>query len=232
MKKNDNEMTWQERKSRANKRFYTKYWMVWDYCPTKDGEYGVIEQFPAPMDSGFSHGYIFKDAKVCVSHNCDYPFELNAYWGDWLEDETFENRTISLWHTFTSYEKAKEYSDKVKQNINRDIPTYEQLLVEVKKAFPKAYITIGKRGYETCTKEYKVIVADHGWTTFRIDTKGMIHVQFGQGGEYIIPHLDLVKLCFTDMVWNDGTKKEINYCYCNGEYGWSKFYGIENYEFL
>lgn len=229
---NSNEMTWQERKARAYKRFNTKYWMVWDYCPTMDNEIGVIEPFPAPLDEGFSHGYVFKNPKVCVSHNCNYPFELNAYWGDWLVDEEFENRTISLWHAFTSYEKAKEYSDKVKMNISRDIPTYEDLLVEVKKTFKDAYITIGKRGYETCSKEYKVIVADDGWTTFRIDTKGMIHVQFGQQGYYVIPHLDLVRPCFTNMVWADGTKKQINYCYCNGEYKWSKFYNIDCYQFL
>lgn len=217
------DLPWQERKEIAWKRLWGgARWIVWDYCPDKGGNYGVIEKCPKPKDIGFIHGFVFEHPKVCALHHCYAgvdAFSINVYDDDYPEDETFENRSKNMWHIFTSLEKAEAYAAKIKQIFPEHL-TLESILPLVKKVFPKAYISTGRRGYETCTKPYQVIVGDHGWTTFTIGNDGLIRVQFGQSGKYIIPHTELLIPTFTDIK----SGYNVNHKYCIKEGYWQGFY--------
>ena len=223
MKQKFFDLPWQEQKKIAQERMYGgARFEVWDYCPDKEGNYGVIEQCPKAIDYGFIHGFKFTDPKVCALHHCYAgvnAFEINVYSDRYPEDETFETRSKCMWHIFTSLEKAQSYAARVKQLFPEHL-SLEGILQQVKQVFPQAHITEGRRGYETGTKPYRVIVADGGWTTFKVGSDGLIRVQFGQNTPYIIPHTELIVPAFTDI------KKghSINYDYCINEDYWCDFY--------
>ena len=63
-----NKLTRDEEREIVRKRFAAKY-IVWDYCPDKEGNYGVIEKTPTPTDHAFQHGFVFKQTKVCALHH-------------------------------------------------------------------------------------------------------------------------------------------------------------------
>ena len=214
-----NKLTRDEEREIVRKRFAAKY-IVWDYCPDKEGNYGVIEKTPTPTDRAFQHGFVFKQTKVCALHH-SYAgisdFEVQVYNNNVPLDETFENRNKWMWHLFSTKEGAEEYSAKIKTLFPEHL-TLESILPLVQKVFPKARISEGRRGYETNTKPYRVIVADNGWTTFDV-TENLIGVQFGQSGYYIIPHTELIEPAFTNI-----KDRYINLCYCVSEGYWLDFY--------
>jgi len=223
MEKKFFELPWDEREKIAQERMYGgARFVVWDYCPDKEGNYGVIEQCPKAIDRCFIHGFQFTDPKACALHH-DYAgvkyFDINVYSDYYPEDETFENRSKNMWHIFTSLEKAQAYAEKAKQLFPEHL-SLESILPKVQKVFRKARISEGRRGYETSTKPYRVIVADNGWTTFTIGEDGLIRVQFGQSTPFIIPHTELIVPAFTDI------KKGhyINYDYCVSDDYWWDFY--------
>lgn len=217
------ELQAEQREQIAQQRMYGgPRYVVWDYCPDKDGNYGIIEQCPKAIDRGFTHGFMFTDPKVCALHH-DYVgvkyFSINVYHDYYPEDETFEHRTKNMWHIFTSREKAEAYAAKAKQLFPETL-TLENILPEIQKVFGRAYITKGRRGYETNTPEYECITSDHGWTTFQITDEGRIRVQFGQNGKYIIPHKELIVPTFTNVERGHN----VNYNYCVSEWAWNDFY--------
>lgn len=223
MKQNFSSLPWQDQKRIAQERMYGgARFVVWDYCPDKAGNYGIMEQCPQAIDYGFIHGFKFTDPKVCALHH-DYVgvkyFDINVFSDYYPEDETFEHRTKNMWHIFTSREKAEAYAAKAKQ-LFPEVVTLESILPEVQKVFKEAHITKGRRGYETSTPEYECIVAEHGWTTFIIGEDGLIRVQFGQSTPYIIPHTELIIPAFTDIKRGHN----INYNYCISEDYWWDFY--------
>ena len=223
MKQKFFDLPFEERNKIAMDRMYGgARFVVWDYCPDKAGNYGIVEQCPKAIDRGFIHGFMFTDPKVCALHH-DYVgvkyFDINVYSDYYPEDEAFEHRTKNMWHIFTSREKAEAYAAKAKQ-LFPEVVTLESILPEVQKIFKEAHITKGRRGYETNTPEYECISADHGWTTFHITEEGRIRVQFGQNGSYIIPHTELIVPTFTDVKRGHN----VNYEYCVSEWAWNDFY--------
>lgn len=214
----------EERNDIVRQRMSGEKWIVWDYCPNKQGEYGIIEKCPASTDYGFIHGYVFENPKVCALHH-DYAgvrnFEINVYTNNWYEDEDFATRHKNMWHIFTSYDKAKAYSDKIKALFEVH-PEVEDVLAGLRKVFSDAKIAFGKRGYESTS--YECIVCDGGYITARLLDNGLIYIQCGQMGKYIIPHIELLDLAFTDLKDSDGNKRDINLNYCVSESYWHNFY--------
>lgn len=209
----------EERQKLVFQRMHGDKWIVWDYCPDKQGNYGIIEKCPPSIDRGFQHGYVFKSPKVCALHH-SYAgidsFEINVYSDNFPLDETFEGRSKNMWHMFTSREKAEQYASNIKK-IYPEILSLQDLLAKVKEVFPNARISTGKRGYEAIP--YKCIVADHGWTTFDL-SDGLIGVRFGQQEKYVIPHSELIKPAFSDI-----EEGYINDKYCIDYSFWNEFYG-------
>lgn len=218
-------LDYKTRKELAYKRMYSgDRWIVFDYYPNKDGHYGVVQKCPKPIDYGFQHGFVFKDIIVPISYNLDYTFEINTYWSYYTEDETFENRTDNLWHIFTSKEKAEQYAKNLDKLLNKTITNDDVLkILKTIPDFKDAYVAKGKRGYETNTQPYEVIVADgYGYTTMKIIDGKYIEVQFGQSSPYIIPHINLLKRAFT--LGKDDYN--INIEYCEYSYNWRDFYNV------
>lgn len=211
-----------QRRELAYKRMYSgERWIVFDYYPLANGTYGAVQKCPKPIDYGFQHGFVFKDTIVPISYNLDYDFEINAYWSYYIEDNTNND---AMFHIFTTKEKAEEYAKTLDKKLNYKITNDDVIKVlRTIPIFSDAYVSIGKRGYETLTKPYEVIVADgYGYTTMKVIDGRYIEVQFGQSSPYIIPHINLLKRAFT--LGKDDYDINIDYC----EYAdtWRKFYNV------
>lgn len=103
----------------------------------------------------------------------------------------FEDRTIFPYHFFSSYEKALEYSDKVKEYNNKlNKVTFEDILPIIQKYDKGFEILRGKRGYES--SEYMAI-GNGTCVTFTIDNCGNIKLNRGQMySSFTITHIDLL----------------------------------------
>jgi hypothetical protein len=221
MEKKFFDLDWKERKAIANKRMSGDKWIVYDYTPNRDGKFGIIEKLPKSIDKGFIHGYVLENPLALVPIGGHNHFEISVHTNNWFEDEEFENRHIYHYHVFTSLEKAQRYAEKVAEYMEKSKKlSLESILPYIRKSFADARITRGKRGYETSSSEYECIVADGGWTTFKILDERYILVQMGQGTKYIIAHTDLIEKCFTNLP----EYSSINYWYCEDTYRWSNFY--------
>ena len=222
------DMTWQERKALAYKRMYSgKRYIVYDYLPDRNGEYGAIDELPLHNGIGLDYGFMWKkDDKapsVCIHHNRDYRFEVNCYWDEYTEDETWEKRTDRYWHIFTSVEKAQAYAEGVKNRMKDYSITMEDVVKVLKKMddYKDACIGTGKRGYENTSEPYECIVAQHGWVTFKVIDNKLILAQFGQLGKYIIPHIDVLERALKP--WMEGGHY-VNYDFCESSCNWNDYY--------
>lgn len=213
-----------DRRNLAYNRMYKgDRWIVFDYYPLSNKTYGAFQKCPKPIDYGFQHGFVFKNPIVPISYNLSYDFEINAYWSYYIEDDT---NTDTLYHIFTTKEKAEEYAKTLDKKLNHKITNDDVLKVlHTITQFKDAYVSVGKRGYETNTKQYETIVADgYGYTTMNIIDEKYIQVQFGQSNPYIIPHINLLKKAFENLIDNE----YINYDYVEYADTWKEFYGIQS----
>lgn len=183
-------------------RFRNSKYVVWDYAPSiEDNSFGTIEELGEPIDRGFVHGFVIRHSKVVTSHKWD---EFNVYGDGWYLDEEFENRTLYPYHFFSDYEKALEYSKKVKEyNAVNHLaePTLEDILPIIKKYDKSFKICVGKRGNESYLPEYSAI-SNGTCTTFTIDSKFNIYMSRGSMNTgFIITHIDLLDKVL-DMFYN------------------------------
>jgi len=212
--KNFWDLDWQEREKIVSQRTKGQKWVVWDYSPNKNGEVGVIEKCPQYWDKSFP-GYYFPKTEVCLP----ITFSICPYTDEWYGDET-ELSKGSYYHIFSTYEQALKYAELVRLYHSPKELTLEGILPLLKPYFKDARITKGKRGYENTSKEYECIVANGGWTTFKIRNGKHIEVQMGQLTDYIIPHTDLIEKCFTNIPKGH----YMNYFYAINDWDWTHFY--------
>lgn len=182
-------------------RFNKSKYVVWDYAPSmEDNSFGTIEELGEPIDRGFVHGFVIKHTKVMQSHKW---YEFNVYGDNWYLDEEFENRTLYPYHFFSTYDKALEYSNKLKEHnaINHlDEPTLEDILPIIKKYDKDFNISFGKRQSDFGSK-YRAI-SNGTCTTFTIDSNYNIYMNRGSMCTgFIITHIDLLDKVL-DMFYN------------------------------
>lgn len=212
------DLPYEDRKKVANNRMRGDRWLVYDYTPSKDGEFGIVEKFPKSIDHGFIHGYVFKEQKAFSVVDGYSDFEINVNTDCWYEDEEFESRTIYPYHIFTSYDKAVAYADKVKEN-NKHIITEDELIKALSRYNKDVKVGYGKRGYENVCNEYRTIYFDGGWCTAKI-SNNMIRIQYGQRRVVVIPHLDLLPKAFEKLDEYGYPNKHYSY----DSYMFDKFY--------
>jgi hypothetical protein len=171
----------------VRERYDKSKYVVWDYARSiADNTFGMVEALGEPIHSGCAHGFEIKDSGVV----CSQWKKFDVYTDNWYLDEDFENRTMFPYHFFSTYEKALEYSNKVKEyNDKLNKVTLEDILPIIQKYDKGFEIIYGKRGYES--SEYMAI-GNGTCVTFTIDECGNIKMNRGQMFlGFTIPHIDL-----------------------------------------
>lgn len=182
------DLDFSSREEVVRERYNKSKYVVWDYARSiADNTFGMVEALGESINSGCVHGFEIKDSGVV----CSQWKKFDVYTDKWYLDEDFENRTMFPYHFFSSYEKALEYSNKVKEyNDKLNNVTLEDILPIIQKYDKSFEILRGKRGYES--SEYRAI-GNGTCITFTIDGCGNIKMNRGQMFlGFTIPHIDLL----------------------------------------